>query len=394
MAFNDFFGKGKDPKDLDISRILIETTKSFISNNKKKIIGHDERGNKVYAFSDELLSKLINLLTNNVESNVQSFVEQIDSTQKLEQSVQSVLRPSIIQIEETINRNYAALFEGITFSSPHDRKYYYILPKISKGQETMSQSLTAILNNLENLVKGQQDVIKQNSKVIEEQHNRILRYENDVLFKSKKELLMELIGIADQIKLTLDEQHSNKDYESLIEAIKTLGEWVNGSLQTETVRKYEYSKNVTPGLNAKYQEVTGSEPTNDPNEDGQYKTLLPGYFWTMPLVGSAAAQVTDNAPRSFEFVLRPEQVVRLVYSAKETETNDNSIQTESKPISSLDQSKEPESENPKVSDDSKIGKHSIETITPSHIDREDIGRINFASNDEEEMNDHYNRKKR
>ena len=125
---------------------------------------------------------------------------------------------------------------------------------------------------------------------------------------------MELIGIADQIKYTLDDQDSDKDYEKLLESVRGLGEWVNGSLQTETVRKYEFTKRDNSILDSKVQEVIDTETTDDIAKDGKYKTILPGYFWTMPLVGSSAMQNIQNR-KSFEFVLRPEQVVRLKYVA-------------------------------------------------------------------------------
>ena len=265
----------------------------------------------------------------------------------------------------------------MTYSLEGRPEQYYILPKLCTDQETISKSLTAILGRIDSLVNSQQDIIKHNSMVIEEQHNRILRYENDVLFKSKKELLMELIGIADQIKFTLDEQQANKDYESLLEAIKALGEWVNGSLQTETVRKFEISKNITSQLNAKYQEVTGSEPTENPNENGHYKTMLPGYFWTMPLVGSAALQTNNPEPKSFEFVLRPEYVVRLVFSGRTQTARQTSSQDETTPI--------------RESKETETGEHkkTVFQRTISIDDKDDINHVNSKGNCKQEDSGRY-----
>lgn len=199
-----------------------------------------------------------------------------------------------------------------------DGKLQYILPKIFNKQNETLSALNAVVENLNQLVSKQQETITEQSKIIENQHNSISRYENDVLFRSKKELIMELIGIADQIKYTIDDQVTNKDYDRLIDEVRSLGDWVDGSLQTETVRRFEHTRNDNILLDAKCQEVIGTEETNVIEEHNHLKTMLPGYYWTMPLVGSSMMMKGGLEPRQFEFVLRPEKVVKLVYTPKES----------------------------------------------------------------------------
>jgi molecular chaperone GrpE (heat shock protein) len=317
MGLSDLFNGSQEPKCIDLLEVFYESANSFIHNNKRNIIKEGEDGNTYVVLSKPYLSELLKYINKDVSKATNAFIKQNFSSSK-DQIINTDLKLILDQMSSDVKRIDKNIVTGTTYEKSGSK--LFILPKISQRQEDTLNAVDQILSELQNIISKQEESIRDQSKIIENQHNSILRYENDVLFKSKKELLMELIGIADQIKYTIDDQSVNKDYGSLLDAVKALGEWVNGSLQTETVRKYEKTKLNNTILDTKTQEVVEVEMTSNIDEDGKYKTLLPGYFWTMPLVGSSAVQNIQSGPRSFEFVLRPEQVIQLKFKPEHVET--------------------------------------------------------------------------
>lgn len=208
---------------------------------------------------------------------------------------------------------------------------------ISSERSISRDNDDTLLQVIKDLSQQIHDCCKNQKEIIQKQHNIIEQYKSDVYLKIKKDLLMELIGIADQIKNTIDEQQKKKDYDKLLEDIVGLQRWVDCCLRNESVKQFSIAKEENSKFDGKYQELSVMQ-TDNKNEDGTLKSILPGYFWTMPLVDSAVAHGTQSIPKSFEFVLRPEQVCKLQFQNKcEASTDLSSINAHEVNIPKLDQ---------------------------------------------------------
>ena len=73
-------------------------------------------------------------------------------------------------------------------------------------------------------------------------------------------------------------------------------------------------------MNRKRQELVDREETDNPLEDGTYRTIAPGYVWSVPyLVINSDVQLEkilkeNDVPGIFSYVIRPEEVVKLKYN--------------------------------------------------------------------------------
>lgn len=184
---------------------------------------------------------------------------------------------------------------------------------ITEKDEKTGQRCSAIIREIQSLhqtLENQNRVIGEQAAIIKKQHERILQYENDVIYKTQKDLIMELIGIADQLRYTLtDYAAADKDFDSLYKSVGDLTEWVDGSLQAAGVRK---SVNADDDFDRKRQEIIEIQDTEFPEKDGKIASILPGYIWAVPMVGSNEVR-DEGRPKVYEFMIRPEQVVRLRY---------------------------------------------------------------------------------
>lgn len=217
------------------------------------------------------------------------------------------------------------IFNGITANDATTGKKYYTISKLLKDQYLNNGKLDSIINeiqSLRNTVEDQSKAIDEQAAIIKKQHERIIQYENDVIYKTQKDLIMELIGIADQLRYTLNDYAVEKDFDSLYKSIGDLTEWVDGSLQAVGVRK---SVSIDDDFDRKRQEIIETQETELPEKDGKIESLLPGYIWSIPMVGSNEVQ-DEERPKTYEFMIRPEQVARLRY----IKHVDESVQQEQK----------------------------------------------------------------
>lgn len=183
---------------------------------------------------------------------------------------------------------------------------------ITEKDEKTGQRCSAIIREIQSLhqtLENQNRVIGEQAAIIKKQHERILQYENDVIYKTQKDLIMELIGIADQLRYTLNDYAADKDFDSLYKSVGDLTEWVDGSLQAAGVRK---SVNPDDDFDRKRQEIIEIQDTEFPEKDGKIASILPGYIWAVPMVGSNEVR-DEESPKVYEFMIRPERVVRLRY---------------------------------------------------------------------------------
>ena len=291
-----------NPKNIDIEELVKQCLREYADKNKFSVT--DYQNNRSYIaipYDQDYLDTMSKALVKNVFGALFGLLA---SNKGNSISGKNDYNDILERIDKTT-------YEGLTFKSKTDNKRYYSILEIWKAQERISNSLNNVLSEISRLAQAQETTLRENSLTIQKQHDSLLRYDNDLLYKSKNHLINEIIGIADQLKQIADDQKIKSDFSKLMEDVEALEEWVNGTLQTESVRKYEFAKQDPKKFDPKYQEMVETRYTTKIEEDGTYKTILPGYFWTIPMVSSNATQSVDNSPKSFEFILRHEQVVRM-----------------------------------------------------------------------------------
>lgn len=290
-------------------------------NKLDPIYGHDapcapcqSKENKDGAlFTHESISNISEQIGKNVVQAVATYLASLKPTtyNKTADSTSSVLS----YLKELYKDS---VYEDRSIS----KKYYSSHLIISKQDITISMidGLSNQVNQLTSLIESQNATIAEQASIIKKQHEAIVRYENDVIYKTQKDLIMELIGIADQLRMTLNDYSANKEID-LHDAIEQLEEWVNGSLQAVAVRKY--INRDTQELDRKRQEIIEIQETPNPKEDGMLKSLLPGYVWAVPMVGSNEMLQSETIPKKFEFMIRPEQMARLQYVKKDIKRSES-----------------------------------------------------------------------
>lgn len=196
------------------------------------------------------------------------------------------------------------------------------LNQLSQLAQQQNQMQQLALNNLQSRVEN---VVEAQELTIQKQHNAALKFQEDVIYKTQKNLIMELIGIADNIRMIIQDAETEADYD-LLGAIKDLSKWVDASLSNNSVRKYEDAASDPVNMNRKRQQLVDKEITNVESEHNTYKTVSPGYEWSIPyLVVNADVQLNkileeNRVPQLFSYVIRPEEIVKLEY--KETNKED------------------------------------------------------------------------
>ena len=207
-------------------------------------------------------------------------------------------------------------FESLPLFSIHE-----MLKELLEGQNKLMKNQQILNSNLNSLREGLLKVTEKQEEIIKKQHNAALKFQEDVLYKIQKNLIMELIGIADNIQMLIEDKENNSDYD-LLEAVKDLGKWVDASLRSNSVKRFIDVDQDNKVYNRKRQELVEKQVTENQEEDNTYRSLYPGYEWTLPyLVINSEVQLQrildeNHSPQMFTFVIRPEEVAKLVYKDK------------------------------------------------------------------------------
>lgn len=192
-----------------------------------------------------------------------------------------------------------------------------------KAGNTLQSNAGVSHNILERLdqLTGLNKVIESQESIIQKQHDAAVKYNEDVIYKTQKSLIMEMIGIADHIRMIIENKREDESYD-LMDGLLDLEKSVAASLSNNSVRKFSEAKSDDSNLNRKRQTVIGRERTSDEGLDNHYKSVTPGYEWTMPyLVVNSEVKLhkileENGLPQTFSFVIRPEEVVKLSYRAE------------------------------------------------------------------------------
>lgn len=199
-----------------------------------------------------------------------------------------------------------------------------LLGAMYQGQQQMGMVQDSIIRGMQALQDKVENVVESQEMTIQKQHNAALKYQEDVIYKIQKNLIMELIGISDNIRMILQNSESEPGYD-LLAAVKDLGAWVDASLSNNSVRRFQDTTVDATTMNRKRQQLVDKEPTDVEAEHNTYRTVSPGYEWSVPyLVVNSEVQLKkileeNAAPQMFTYVIRPEEIVKLEYSENNKE---------------------------------------------------------------------------
>ena len=199
-----------------------------------------------------------------------------------------------------------------------------LLGAMYQGQQQMGMVQDSIIRGMQALQDKVENVVESQELTIQKQHNAALKYQEDVIYKIQKNLIMELIGISDNIRMILQNSESEPGYD-LLAAVKDLGAWVDASLSNNSVRRFQDTTVDATTMNRKRQQLVDKEPTDVEAEHNTYRTVSPGYEWSVPyLVVNSEVQLKkileeNAAPQMFTYVIRPEEIVKLEYSENNKE---------------------------------------------------------------------------
>lgn len=262
-------------------------------------------------------------------------INMLQTEDRLTEQTQEI-RQSNVEMETAINQMADAiqkeLYEGV------ESKIKELLSPIDEKLNSLYQTIELLGNSQQQILKNQVDMAKEGltekekiaviaekqEETIQKQHNSLLKFQEDVIYKIQKNLIMELIGISDNIRMMIQNKENDADYD-LLEEVRKLGEWVDASLSNNSVRKYQDADIDNTVFNRKRQELVDKEETSDENKHKTYKTIAPGYVWTLPyLVVNSDVQLKkileeNGSPQMFSYVIRPEEIVELVYKNKTEE---------------------------------------------------------------------------
>lgn len=187
-------------------------------------------------------------------------------------------------------------------------------------------TITQSLDQLKTLVEQANSLASEKQRIIADQHALIERFQSDLLLKTQRPLLMELINIADTLDTIAEQQQAHPNYDTLLQSVADLKRWVLAVLSDHAVEPF--TTELQPGQpleKGNRQQLVATEPTTDPALDRGYRSYRPGYIWTTPyLVASTDTRLQEiirlsAAPQGFSFVIRPEQLVALRYRQPEPE---------------------------------------------------------------------------
>lgn len=199
-----------------------------------------------------------------------------------------------------------------------------LLGSMYQNQQQMGMVQDSIVRGMQAMQDKVENVVESQELTIQKQHNAALKYQEDVIYKIQKNLIMELIGISDNIRMILQNNESEPGYD-LLAAVKDLGAWVDASLSNNSVRRFQDTTMDATTMNRKRQQLVDKEPTDVEAEHNTYRTVSPGYEWSVPyLVVNSEVQLKkvleeNAAPQMFSYVIRPEEIVKLEYSENNKE---------------------------------------------------------------------------
>lgn len=286
--------------DVGVTEYEIESFQPIVE--EKKQLSDEVEGSQFVATNTESIEETAEC----VDVSVGQFTKE-DTREKSEESYQEG------------NLDMALLVKQIAAAVRAD--FYHDLERI------IAKNSVALVNRTDvskEMITQLNSVIEQQEQTIRQQHNALLKFQEDVFYKLQKGLIMELIDISDNIRMMLQDNEQQADYD-LLGAVEGLNKWLDATLENNSVHRFQDTKEDSTIFNRKRQEVIDREETNDEAKNNTYVSVKPGYVWSIPyLVINSDIQLQkmlseNGVPQQYAFVIRPEQVVKLKYNSNESE---------------------------------------------------------------------------
>lgn len=179
----------------------------------------------------------------------------------------------------------------------------------------------AIYSLLQEQMQRQVEENQRLSEIIRKQHETISSFQKNVLYYSQKDVILEIIKIADEVETIREIGKNDGD---LQEQVDGLSEFIDTGLTYSAVKSFRDADGISKEYNPKRQELSNERVvTHDPEKDGAIVSLRPGYIWRLPwLVANTDVQLdnfikANKACQTYEVLIRPEKVARMKYEAPE-----------------------------------------------------------------------------
>lgn len=254
--------------------------------------------------------------------------------------------------------------ENVSFQSPEEKQEEdpKIIEKMVCENQVVIHETDRIINALRQSIENQQaiyglledqlrvsneqlriakDENTRLSEIVRKQHETLSKFQNDVFYRSQKDVIMEIIRIADEVEAI---RQANGEDSTLNTEMQGLAKFIDDSLVFSAVKSFRDADGISKDVNLKKQEMSDVViPTDDPDKDGVLISLRPGYVWRLPwLVANTDVQLTkmireNNVPQTYEVVIRPELIGVMRFATpspvvesetKEEATLDNPIDQE------------------------------------------------------------------
>lgn len=175
----------------------------------------------------------------------------------------------------------------------------------------------AIYDVLQGQMLRQEEENRRLSEIVKKQHETIARFQKDTLYYSQKDVIFEIIKIADEVEAI---KEIGKRGGNLQEQLEGLSEFIDAGLTFSAVKSYRDADGISREFNPRRQELSSEcVLTHDPGKDGAVLSLRPGYIWRLPwLVANTDIQLgnfikANMGNQTYEVVIRPEKVARMKY---------------------------------------------------------------------------------
>ncbi|MEG0835013.1 MAG: hypothetical protein RR285_05725 [Acinetobacter sp.] len=170
--------------------------------------------------------------------------------------------------------------------------------------------------------KSTLQTIDEQQNLIQKQQAVIQKFQDDLLFKTQKPLLLEMINIADNVRMFVNDQKNKsseeRNFDELLREFEKIGEWIDASLEDNSVKKYEDSKEDNQ-FNCKRQEIVETIETEVQELNDTIVPEQPGYIWTMPylIIDSETKLIKvakeNEIPQKFSYIIKSEEVKKYKY---------------------------------------------------------------------------------
>ena len=206
---------------------------------------------------------------------------------------------------EKANANDAILTEQVKLKDEEEED---AKPNETESGDGCNGSAAEIMKMLDTLfakVEEFQITIDKQQDIIKSQKRQLEKYHENIFLKVKQQLLLDVIDILDGIEMSFEEYDRDYNKDNFVDRIEGVRQQVIGVLENHSVIRVQDSKE-NPNVVSKRQNVIDREFSSDPSlaEAGfMYKNERPGY----------AMIDTDEAENTKYILLRPEEVIKVVY---------------------------------------------------------------------------------